>query len=137
MPATGGVLVLMTLGGGKIRPLAKLRAKGTPLARTLADARPLPPNPVPEPDLATAEVIDFPLGWAREGAPGVGGDVPFAFWSITRQVRPGDGPDPGAPIATLKLGQSYVFRLRNERQNSHPIDLRGMAFRILGRTGGF
>ncbi len=138
MPATGEVQVFMTLGGGKTRPLARLQATGAPLTRTLADLKPLPPNPVSEPDLAAAEVLDFTLGWTPEGAPATGGpcgDTPYAFWSINRQVWPGDSPEPGAPIATLKLGHTYVFRLKNETQNSHPVHLHGHAFRVIGRPG--
>jgi FtsP/CotA-like multicopper oxidase with cupredoxin domain len=140
MPEAGEVQVLMTLGGGKTRPLARLRAGGAALGRSLAGRKPLPQNPVAEPDLASAEVLDFTLGWTPEGAPAtssVCGDTPLAFWSINRKVWPGDVADPGAPIATLELGRTYVFRLRNETQNSHPIHLHGMAFRVLGREGGF
>ena len=134
MPASGEVQVLMTTGGGKTRPLARLRATGTPLTRTLADLAALPPNPVAEPDLASAETIDLTIGWSPEGAAGVSGicgDTPFAFWSINRQVWPGDSPDPTAPLATLALGQTYILRLKNETQNDHPIHLHGHAFRIL------
>lgn len=140
MPQTGEVQIAMILGGGKLRPLHRLRAEGTPLRRTLADRKPLPSNPVAEPDLGTAEVIDFTLGWTPEGGPpatSICGDTPYAFWSINRQVWPGDSPDAGAPIATLALGKTYVFRLRNETQNSHPVHLHGHAFRVLGGNGGF
>lgn len=140
MPDAGEVTLQMTLGGGKIHPLHRLIVQGTPLRRSLADLAPLPPNPVIEPDLAKAQVIDFTLGWTPEGGSGIDGpcgDTPYAFWSINRQVWPGDSPDPGGPIATLTLGQSYIFRLRNETQNAHPVHLHGHAFRVLGGTGGF
>ena len=140
MPDAGEVTLQMTLGGGKIHSLHRLIVEGTPLRRSLADLAPLPPNPVIEPDLAKAQVIDFTLGWTPEGGSGIDGpcgDTPYAFWSINRQVWPGDSPDPGAPIATLTLGQSYIFRLRNETQNAHPVHLHGHAFRVLSGTGGF
>lgn len=140
MPDAGEVTVQMTLGGGKIHPLHRLIVQGTPLRRSLSDLAPLPQNPVIEPDLAKAQVIDFTLGWTPEGGSGIDspcGDTPYAFWSINRQVWPGDSPDPGGPIATLTLGQSYIFRLRNETQNAHPVHLHGHAFRVLGGTGGF
>lgn len=140
MPATGEVQLSMILGGGKLHRLHRLQAEGEPLTRKLSDRKPLPANPVAEPDLATAEVIDFTLGWTPEGGPpatGPCGDTPFAFWSINRQVWPGDSREPGAPIATLALGKTYVFRLRNETQNSHPVHLHGHAFKVLGGNGGF
>lgn len=137
MPATGEVQILMTLGGGKTRPLARLRATGTPLTRSIVSLPALPPNPVAEPDLANAETLDLTIGWTPEGGPAkssVCGDTPFAFWSINRQVWPGDSPDPAAPLATLALGQTYILRLKNETQNDHPIHLHGHAFRLLRST---
>ena len=32
------------------------------------------------------------------------------------------------PVADLKLGKSYVLRLRNDSPNMHPIHLHGLAF---------
>lgn len=71
MPPTGEVTLHMTLDG-----------KTHPLQHSLADLAPLPPNPAAEPDLTTAKIIDFTLGWPPEGKPGV--DDPC-----------GDSPDPG------------------------------------------
>ena len=135
MPAEGQeVQIFMNLPGGKTRPLARLRATGPGLGRALADLAPLPANPVPAPDLATAEVIDFVIGWTPEGGKGgasICGDMPYAFWSINRKVWPGDVAKPFDPIANLTLGRSYIFRFSNETENNHPIHLHGMAFKVL------
>lgn len=135
MPAQGGMVqVTLQQKGGKTKPLARLRAVGAGLGRSLAEVKPLPANPVAKPDLATAEVIDFVIGWTPEGGQGgssICGDMPFAFWSINRKVWPGDVPDRFAPLADLTLGKSYIFRLANETENAHPIHLHGMAFQVL------
>jgi FtsP/CotA-like multicopper oxidase with cupredoxin domain len=139
MPEAGAEVALeMTLPGHQRRVVARIRATGKPLGRTIADLRPLPANPVAVPDPASAERLDFVVGWTPEGTPGTSGicgDAPFRFWSINRKLWPGEGaPDPAdplAPLATLGLGKSYIFRIRNETQNHHPIHLHGMAFKLL------
>ncbi|HQY44277.1 MAG TPA: multicopper oxidase family protein [Paracoccaceae bacterium] len=137
------VSLVMRLRGKEERVLARLVASGPSLSRRLADLRPLPPNPTALPDLAQAEALDFVFGWSPEGnAPESGGfcgDVPYRFWSINRQVFGGDAPPdparPGTPLAELRLGKSYRFRLRNETQNDHPIHLHGFAMHLIGPDG--
>jgi FtsP/CotA-like multicopper oxidase with cupredoxin domain len=139
MPQDGtDVAVEMILPNHERRIIARIHATGQALGRTIADVRPLPANPVSLPDLASAERLDFIVGWTPEGTPGTSGicgETPFRFWSINRKLWPGEGaPDPAeplAPLATLTLGKSYIFRIRNETQNHHPIHLHGMAFRLL------
>ncbi|WP_298963924.1 multicopper oxidase family protein [uncultured Roseibium sp.] len=116
------------------RLLATFRASGQSVRRDLKELKPLPLNPVPEPDLANAEVIDFVFGWSPEGdAPqaSICGSLGYTFWSINRMAWPGDTPGPFDPLATMKLGRSYVMRLRNESPNAHPIHLHGVSFKLL------
>ncbi|HEX9857290.1 MAG TPA: multicopper oxidase family protein, partial [Paracoccaceae bacterium] len=141
MPAEAGArltLIRETAAGAEDAVLAELVAEGPDLGRRIGSLVPLPPNPVAGPELARAEKLDFVLGWTPEGAPSNGsvcGDIPYRFWSINRRVWPGDLPpdpaDPLAPLAELKRGRSYVFRLVNESPNRHPIHLHGMTFRLL------
>lgn len=114
--------------------LARFVAKGTSLRRDLRELKPLPPNPVPQPDLGNAEVIEFVFGWSPEGdAPqaSICGTLGYTFWSINRKAWPGDLPGPFDPLATLKLGKTYILRLRNETPNAHPIHLHGVSFVLL------
>ena len=139
MPIAGSIVTVdMALPGGASKTVARLTAIGPSLGRTLADIKPLPANPLSEPDLATAQRIDFTIGWSPDGTAGTGGicgDTPFRFWSINRKLWPGEGaPDPAkplAPLATLTLGKSYIFRMKNETKNDHPIHLHGMAFKLM------
>ncbi|WP_417669469.1 multicopper oxidase family protein [Roseibium sp.] len=114
--------------------LASFRATGQSLRRSLAELKPLTPNPVVEPDLTNAEVLEFVFGWTPEGAPpiqSICGTLDYTFWSINRKAWEGDTPDPVAPLATMRLGRSYILRLRNESPNAHPIHLHGLTFKLL------
>jgi len=116
------------------RELASFVATGQSAGRDLRELKPLPANPVPEPDLADAEVLEFVFGWSPEGgAPqaSICGSLGYTFWSINRTAWPGDIPGPLDPLATLRLGKSYILRLRNESPNAHPIHLHGVSFRLL------
>ncbi|HPD92082.1 MAG TPA: multicopper oxidase family protein [Pararhodobacter sp.] len=131
MPATEGteIAVLNDQPGG-LRPVIRLRATGRDLGRDLADLRPLPPNPLPTPDLSDPEVIEFVFGWAPGGPPsndGYCGSLGYTFWSINRVSWQGDASGAG-PLATLERGRTYILRLRNESPNDHPIHLHGMSF---------
>ncbi|MEM7171375.1 MAG: multicopper oxidase family protein [Pseudomonadota bacterium] len=129
----GALLHIQTETGNGPKPLAKLRAVGQSLGRDLNEVGPLPANPIAEPDLGNAEVIPFVFGWAPGDQPAVSvcGSLGYSFWSINREVWPGDFPEPPGAIARLKLGKSYVFRLRNETVYDHPIHLHGLTFRLL------
>lgn len=116
------------------RDLATFQPVGQSVRRSLAELKPLRPNPVPEPDLANAEVLEFVFGWTPEGdAPqaSICGSLGYTFWSINRTAWPGDLPGPFDPLATLALGKSYILRLRNESPNAHPIHLHGVSFKLL------
>ena len=125
-------LILRRRNGNKV--LARFQPKGASARRDLRELKPLPQNPVPIPDLNNAEVMEFVFGWSPEGdAPqsSLCGTLGYTFWSINRTAWPGDLPGPFDPLGTLKLGKSYVLRLRNETPNDHPIHLHGVSFQLL------
>ncbi|TYC52514.1 multicopper oxidase family protein [Rhodobacterales bacterium] len=125
-------LVLMKSSGPKV--LARFRPRGATAGRDLRELKPLPANPVPLPDLANADVLEFVFGWSPGGdAPraSICGSLGYTFWSINRTPWLGDVPGPLDPLATMKLGKSYILRLRNETPNDHPIHLHGVSFRLL------
>jgi FtsP/CotA-like multicopper oxidase with cupredoxin domain len=129
----GEEAALATLAGNRLVTLARLRATGASLGRSLAELAPLPPNPVPEPDLSAAETLAFEFSATADTAdrPSVCGTPGYTFWAINRQAWPGDMPDPGAPLVVLRLGRSYVLSLSNRTPHMHPIHLHGMSFRLL------
>ncbi|NBN62971.1 multicopper oxidase family protein [Pannonibacter tanglangensis] len=135
MPDTEGQEVTLTLRTDRgPRLMARFRATGRSLGRALAELAPLPANPVAGPDLSRAETLDFVFGWSPEGdgaASGICGSLGKSFWSINRVAWDGDTPGPMDPLATLRLGRSYILRLRNETPNAHPIHLHGLSFRLL------
>ena len=131
--AEGETALLNTKVSGRSVALARLRAIGRDAGRSFDELRPLTHNPVAEPVLADAEIIPFLFGWgpADRPASSICGTLGYTFWSINRTPWPGDLPEAPGAIAVLKLGRSYVFRLRNETRYSHPIHLHGMTFRLI------
>ncbi|MEM9708260.1 MAG: multicopper oxidase family protein [Pseudomonadota bacterium] len=134
MPMTEGeeVKILADVPGPEPRILAGIRALGANAGRAMGEIKPLPANPIPEPDLSAARVEDFVFGWSPEGgAPDNGfcGSLGANFWSINRNPWPGDAAPGTGPLATFDLGESVVLRLHNESPNAHPIHLHGQVFR--------
>lgn len=133
MPNSEGQTIdIFAKAPGRRKVMASLRAEGADIKRSLAELKPLPRNPIAEPDLSAAELHEFVFGWSPDGtAPNNGfcGTIGKTFWSINRIPWPGDNvPDIG-PLVTLKRGKSYILRLRNESPNSHPIHLHGLVFK--------
>lgn len=96
----------------------------------------LPLNPLPEPDLATAERHELKLqGGMMSGMGGMMGMGHRAVWAINGQSMTGDGHAGMTPLVTLKLGRSYVLTMRNETAWWHPMHLHGHSFRVLSRNG--
>ncbi|MDQ0471262.1 multicopper oxidase family protein [Labrys wisconsinensis] len=109
---------------------------------------PLAPHGLPEPDLANAETIPFTFS-----ASSIAGAVPepivlpdgrvydpadtlclsgSTFWAINRQSWPGHGATGlPQPLATLKLGRTYVFELLNTTPHSHPVHIHGFGAKVL------
>lgn len=132
MPDTeGDELNLMALVGGRPKSLARIRAVGTSDNRKLEELKPLAANNISEPNLENAETHEFVFGWSPSGDlpdNGLCGSLGYTFWSINRAPWPGDASGTG-PLAMLKLGDSYILRLRNESPNVHPIHLHGLTFK--------
>ncbi|MEM9899603.1 MAG: multicopper oxidase domain-containing protein [Pseudomonadota bacterium] len=133
MPHTEGQSVtLFTDAPGPARVLARIAAEGASEAKSIDDLKPLPENPVAEPDLATARLEEFVFGWSPERDlpnKGLCGTLPYTFWSINRTPWPGDAVEGVGPLAIFRKNKSVVLRLRNESPNDHPIHLHGLAFR--------
>jgi FtsP/CotA-like multicopper oxidase with cupredoxin domain len=133
-------------------------ARGTPLGAVAS----LPPNPVPQPDIAGAEHHQLALqggmmsgmgggmmgggGMMNNGMMGGGGmmsgdmmgmmgGMGDAPWSINGMSMTGDGQVDMKPLLTLKRGGSYVLTLRNETAWWHPMHLHGHSFLVASRNG--
>ena len=92
----------------------------------------LPANPIAEPDVANAEKINFNFEWVGSVSENLGPDQPPSLWQINGvawDIK--DKTCADRPIAKLKLGQSYIFELKNMTQYQHPIHLHGMSFKVL------
>jgi len=100
----------------------------------------LPRNPLPEPNLASAEHHELKLqGGMMSGAGMMGGGMMGmgqngASWAINGMSMTGDGHAGMTPMVTLKLGRSHVFTIRNESRWWHPMHLHGHSFRVLTRN---
>ncbi len=115
-----------------------------PLRRAFEPPPRLPPNPVPEPDLARAERRELVLqggamGSLREAQ--VRGEVltigqmlreHHLAWAIDGVSGKGQG-DP--PLLSLKRGGHYIIAIRNDTGWDHPIHLHGHVFRLITRNG--
>jgi len=119
--------------------LTELAYDDKPVARTtpLGAVASVPPNPLPQPDIATAERHVLALqggmmsGMMNGGMMGMGG----APWSINGMSMTGDGQADMPPLLTLQRGRSYVLSLRNETAWWHPMHLHGHSFRVISRNG--
>ena len=116
--------------------------EGPPVrAHPLDAALALPRNPLPEPDLATAEHHGLTLqggmmgGGAMSGMGGMMGMGDGAAWAINRMSMTGDGDAGMEPAITFRRGRSVVLTLRNETAWWHPMHFHGHSFRMLSRNG--
>jgi FtsP/CotA-like multicopper oxidase with cupredoxin domain len=98
----------------------------------------LPANPLPEPDLASAERHELRF----EG--GMMGGMAGGMMSMARMMRHGmawtvNGVDATGhdhePLLTLARDGSYVLALINDTAFHHPIHLHGHSFRVISRDG--
>jgi FtsP/CotA-like multicopper oxidase with cupredoxin domain len=105
----------------------------------------LPRNPLPEPDLTSAERHELTLqggmmgggamagmGMMGGGMMGMGGG---AAWAINGMSMTGDGHAGMEPALTFQRGRSIVLKLRNETAWWHPMHFHGHSFRVLSRNG--
>jgi FtsP/CotA-like multicopper oxidase with cupredoxin domain len=93
----------------------------------------LPASVIPIPDLNNAQTINFTFEWEGAITPA---DKQLKgqhdFWVINKRAWEGIGKNNiPAPLVTLELGKSYIFRLRNVTQYHHPIHLHGHTWTVL------
>ncbi len=117
-------------------------ARGAPLA--------LPPNPLPEPDLARAarhEMVmtggmmsmnwpsdPWPSRAARRVRQFLGSREADPVWAMDGVAHTGEN-HAAPPAHTFKRGTSVILRLRNDTAWHHPMHLHGHVFRVLARDG--
>ena len=109
------------------------------------DPAPLRASRIPEPDLNNATRLNFTFD-ATDGfqlllaaADALGASLSTfclsakTFWTINERAWPDQrNPKLPAPFAVLDRGASYVFRMTNKSQFSHPIHIHGHTFKLLG-----
>ncbi|WP_408607696.1 multicopper oxidase family protein [Enterovibrio coralii] len=97
----------------------------------------LPLNPIPNLDLENAEEINFVFEWEGAISPTKkDGKTDHTFWLINKRAWEGmTATDIPAPLARLKLGKTYIFKLKNVTQYHHPIHLHGHTFTVLEMDG--
>lgn len=116
-------------------------------AHPLDAALSLPCNPLPVPDLATAERHELTLqggmmgGMSGGGMGGMMGGMGMmgmgrgAAWAINGTSMTGDGHAGMTPAVTFQRGRSIVLAMRNETAWWHPMHFHGHSFRVLSRNG--
>ncbi|NHN36046.1 multicopper oxidase family protein [Pseudomaricurvus alcaniphilus] len=94
----------------------------------------LPVNPIPAPQLAEAEVLNFVFEWEGALTPANSdGKVDHKFWMINKRAWGHMSADHiPAPLAELSLGKTYIFELHNASPHEHPIHLHGYTFTVIG-----
>jgi FtsP/CotA-like multicopper oxidase with cupredoxin domain len=134
--------VIDTFYKGLEYKLADLVYDGAPPFRTKTLALPakLPPNPIPEPDLATAHRHEVMLTGGMMGSMAMGAGMPGmmaggTMWAINGVAMPGDHSGHMEPVLTLDRGKSYVLAIENQTAWHHPIHLHGHSFRVITRNG--
>ena len=129
----GGMVIIRDFSSPTPLTVAKVRATGASRKRELGDVKPLPQNPMADPDLKAATTIQLEFTATAEQLEKnkFCGDLGYSFWAINSAPWPGASPDPLAPIAELKLGRSYILEMHNRTPHPHPIHLHGMSFKLL------
>jgi FtsP/CotA-like multicopper oxidase with cupredoxin domain len=113
----------------------------------------LPANPLPEPDLAAAELHEITLqggmmghmgmmggGMMRGGMMGgglMGGGMMRgrgATWAMNGMSMTGDGQPDMPPLFTIERGKTCLLALKNDTAWWHPMHLHGHSFRVIGRN---
>lgn len=131
VPATPGTYQLLDRKGQFAFPICELEVVSPGV--TPRPAPRLPLNPIPELDLTKATRIPLIFEWAGALSPtGADGKADPVFWTINKRAWADHShhhlPE---PLATLRLGQTYIFELYNASQHFHPIHLHGFTFTVL------
>ena len=127
---TGQNIILYRRRGRRKERLCTLRTVSSNLTPRQSIPE-LPSNPIKLADIHHAQTLRFTFDWSGAIAPLDKPGHP-SFWAINKTPWPGiaNGKLP-APLARLKLGQSYIFVLENTNQYHHPIHLHGVVFTVL------
>ncbi|KZL12498.1 Multicopper oxidase mco [Pseudovibrio axinellae] len=114
-------------------PVLSLRAVGTSLHRDLREIKPLPVNPIPQPDLKNAEYLPLEFSATAEKRPAnpICGSLGFSFWAVNKKAWQGAERGPLDPVDVLKRDKSYVLEFINRTPQTHPIHIHGMTFKLL------
>lgn len=127
VPAAG---IELPLRNGPLR-LATLRGQASHAAPGEWPAA-LPANPVSEPDVEGAQTLRFNFEWTATLAENLPAGAKASYWQINGKAWDiADKNCAEKPIASLELGKSYIFELRNMAQYQHPIHLHGLSFKVL------
>jgi len=119
---------------GRAYELLKLEYRAEPRLRAAFEPAPrLPANPVKEP-AATAQVQRIVLGGGMMGEMPNQRDHKGVFWTLNGKPV-SHSHHAGAPLLSLKLGQSYRIELENRTAWHHPMHLHGHVFRVLSKDG--
>lgn len=109
-------------------------ADEAPLRARPADPPVLPPNPLADPDLASAERHDVVFTGGMMGT--MRGLRKGMAWAVNGASNGcGEGASAFDPLFVMRLGRSYVLNLVNDTAWHHPIHLHGMSFRVISRNG--
>jgi FtsP/CotA-like multicopper oxidase with cupredoxin domain len=115
-------------------------------AQPLAPPARLPPNTMPDPEVATAQRHDVTLTGGMMGGMGMGGGMGGmmggggmmrggSMWAINGVAMPAGDMRHMKPILTLTRGKSYILAIDNRTAWFHPIHLHGHSFRVITRNG--
>lgn len=124
--------------------LTDLVSEGDPLRTAAPPPVTLPANPLPEPDLANAEVQDVLIEGGSKGflEEAIFKGETFRLRTLFRKHRKTWTLNGIAahsmvmePMFTLKRGRSYRWKIKNDTAWDHPMHLHGHHFRILSRNG--
>ncbi|MEO7761984.1 MAG: multicopper oxidase domain-containing protein, partial [Casimicrobiaceae bacterium] len=143
-PHGSGIARLVDRSNSERIVLARFVGHGAPLRRSRFAPAPLRAGRIREPDLAAATPLEFTFHASDAGAlvasaydpnGGALGDLCTSartFWGINNQAWPERGHSRlPLPLAVLQRGGSYLFRLKNRSQFSHPIHIHGHTFKVL------
>ena len=146
-PPEKGVARLVDRANGQRVELARFTGAGRAQRRSRFAPAPLRAGRIPEPDLASATRIEFTFHASETGAlravaeNAAGGPLGAlctsarTFWGINERPWPERGHSRlPPPLAVLERGRSYVFRLKNRSEFSHPIHIHGHTFKLLRAT---
>lgn len=142
--ADGSISVVDDYYGDKAYTLTKLVPKGKPLRAAPPPLEALPENPLPEPDIARAEVQEVLIeggskGYLEEAIYKGEKFRPRTLFRKHRKIWTLNGVAAHSmtmePMFTLKHGRSYLWKIKNDTAWDHPMHLHGHHFRILKRNG--